>query len=310
MDQPAAAAIHDRQVKRDPGIRLRIAAARPPTAIADAEWDHRYMRRSRDEPLLSIRRQAGGHLLREHRIGDFEVTTDGAEVVCHPLPGVPASHVLDTFHYPVVPFVQSHRGTDGLHAAAVAIDGGCIVLAGPSGAGKSTLAAAFDAEGFAAQTDEYVILGEDRAGVVARGGLPGVRLRPASLAALGLDGRQDDLPWDPFGEKRVMAPETPAPTVGAPLPLRRLYFLDVLDTPTGAARPDIATMPGTQAFLRFIDLTFRLDPSDPRLLARQADLFSRLIAADLVRLLHRPAGFEWLAATVERIVADARSAAR
>lgn len=297
-------------MKRAFAIRFHIASPRSPTVIPDADWDHRYMRRSRDEPLLSTRRLARGYLIREHRIGDFEITPDGSAVVCRPLPGVPPSHVVDTFHYPVVPFVQSHRGFDGLHAAAVAVDGGCIVLAGPSGAGKSTLAAAFDAEGFAAQTDEYVILGEDRAGVVARGGLPGVRLRPASLAALGLDGRQDDLPWDPFGEKRVMAPETPAPTVGAPLPLRRLYFLDVLDTPTGAARPDIATMPGTQAFLRFIDLTFRLDPSDPRLLARQADLFSRLIAADLVRLLHRPAGFEWLAATVERIVADARSAAR
>jgi hypothetical protein len=289
------------------GVSFRIGRSRRPVAQAEGQWVVRHHSRRTGEPCLSWRRLSSGFVLREHRIGDFLIRADGSEVVCHPWPETPESHVEDTFLFPILPLVLSHRGVDGLHAAAVGVDDGAVALAGPSGAGKSTLAAAFVARGHPVLTDEYLIVVERAEGLAVRAGLPQMRLRPEGLAVLGRKPESRHLPWDAFGEKRVVA-LAPSPP-GAERRLRRLYFLDPVTASPSEAAPSIERLAGTEAFLRFVDLSYRLDTADAAVLERQANLFGRLIAEDRVRWLRRPPGFAWLPATVERVLEDARSAA-
>jgi hypothetical protein len=291
-----------------------LSSPADPPSIPDSAWHFRHFRRSDGTPLISFLRDARGHLLREHRIGDFHIRAGGAEVECVPLPGCPPAQVEDTFLFPVLPLVLSLRGIDGMHAAAVEMDGEILVFAGPSGAGKSTLAASLLARGLRALTDEHVILRRlDGARVGASAGISELRLRPDSFEDLGFDRE----PWDPFGEKRVISlvtdgEEPDESAIGQPalpLPIRRLYFLDRFEEVEPVVESRIEPLTGRSAFLRFIDLSFRLDPGDPTVLDRQSKLFARLINQDAVRLLRRPAGFEHLDETLDLILADGRAAA-
>jgi hypothetical protein len=155
----------------------------------------------------------------------FMVDARGTRIWARWPPGATLADAATYLLGPVLGFALRLRGRTCLHASAVAVDGGAIVLVGPAGAGKSTLAAAFARTGRRVLTD-------DVAAVVEYAGIPHVvpgygqlRLWPESVALLF--GAPDALPrLTPAWEKRAMDLAPGASFGDAPLPLSAVYFLD------------------------------------------------------------------------------------
>lgn len=126
---------------------------------------------------------------------------------------------------PILAFVLRLRGLLAVHASAVEVEGGAVLLAGPSGAGKSTTAAAFALNGWPVLTDDVAV-------IAARGDVlevvpsyPRVRLWDDSVA--GLLGESEALPLlTPTWEKRYLPLGTgDAAFSPRPLPLRAVFLL-------------------------------------------------------------------------------------
>ena len=148
-------------------------------------WYHHYNDPGSGKPLISCARRSAGYLLRQHYVGDFLVSPDGADVVCRPLPEWTPGAIEDAFLDQVLPLVFNLRGSDGFHASAVQIAGQAVAFSGPSGSGKSTLAAYFYSLGYPVLTDEYLLV-EDGDGMIrVRPGVPEVRLWSRSVEGLG-----------------------------------------------------------------------------------------------------------------------------
>lgn len=179
------------------------------------------------EPVLVIRRAADGALHLRYADGTEFAVDAGARRVRAGWPsGVTAEDAATYLLGPVLGLVLRLRGATCLHAAAVAVDGGAVLLAGPSGAGKSTTAAAFARAGDA-------VLADDVAPVRSRadGGFevvpahPHLRLWPDSAEALF--GHADALPrLTPGWEKRYLDLAGAGRFHAAPLPLAAVCLLD------------------------------------------------------------------------------------
>jgi hypothetical protein len=111
-----------------------------------------------------------------------------------------------------------------LHAAAVHVDGGAIVIAGTSGAGKTTLCLALLARGHAYVTEEIVVI--DAHGMI-RGLTRPLHLDRDDPRLALLTPSLDAVPYEMVGwtgapQHHVLVAPDPAITHRAPLPLRAL----------------------------------------------------------------------------------------
>ena len=92
---------------------------------------------------------------------------------------------------PVLGFVLRAKGILALHASAVAVDDGCVLVAGPAGSGKSTTAAALALRGRQVLADDLTAVRFTDDGVVAAPASDHLRLWPESEQLLL--GRQGEL---------------------------------------------------------------------------------------------------------------------
>ena len=99
-------------------------------------------------------RTAHGYLLRFPDLGDYEVSHDGTEVICFPVPSVTEETSRHLFLNQVLPLALARQGMLVLHASAVEIGDSAVAFIGASGMGKSTLAASFATNGFRFLTDD------------------------------------------------------------------------------------------------------------------------------------------------------------
>jgi hypothetical protein len=180
-----------------------------------------------EAPSLSIGRSADGGWLRLRYADGTTVTVDaaGTRVGCT----WPAELTLeDASTYllgPVCGLLLRLRGVTCLHASAVRIGAGAVLVCGPAGAGKSTTAAALAARGHAVLADDVCALDETPSGVHVRPAYPQLRLWPD--AARALYGEAAELPaLTPNWDKRYLdLSGLPGAFLDRPLPVSAVYVL-------------------------------------------------------------------------------------
>jgi len=131
------------------------------------------------------------------------------------------------------------NGLVPLHASAIAHQGNVYAFTGASGEGKSTLVAALAQRGMTACADDVLVL--DLADPDAISALPGPKRLKLWEDALALTGRTSRHAVRPGIDKYYVSEESFARS--APLPLKRLYFLESL-----AAVPGVTAIAGAQRF--------------------------------------------------------------
>jgi hypothetical protein len=155
---------------------------------------------------------------------------------------------------PVMGFVLRRRGVTPLHACAVEIDGGAVVLCGAGGAGKSTMAAALALRGVPILCEDVTPLTQNDGEFSILPGYPRVCLWPDSVELLL--GSRDVLPRiTPTWEKRFLALNVNgARFADAPKKLCAIYFLEHRTEEPGT--PHIEEMKPGDALLRLVQNTY------------------------------------------------------
>ena len=139
--------------------------------------------------------------------------------------------------------IASLNGLTPIHASAVAFDGRVFAFTGPGGAGKSTLAAALGRHGLAMFCDDTLVLDlSDPGRIVCLPGHKRLKLRPDALDLTGATAQEK---VSTTVDKFYALPASG--TVGAPLPLAELLFLE-----EGKA-PQIEPIRGAERFARMQD---------------------------------------------------------
>lgn len=110
------------------------------------------------------------------------------------------------------------RGFDALHAGAVALDRGCVVILGARGAGKTTLTLELVRRGAQLVADDILALARERDGSVMAHLAPPVANMPASMTLDGIAELLHD-----FGDERWVRIERVA---ARPQPLHAVVVID------------------------------------------------------------------------------------
>lgn len=239
-----------------------------------------------DRTALAVARSDGGFVLRFPGLADFTVERAGRTIRCHAEPGCSPGALRHLLLDQVLPRVLAQQGRLVLHAGAVEVEGRAIACVGASGSGKSTLVAALHAAGRPLVADDGLVVEARAHECTALGLYPGLRLWPASLAALPPQ-IGSGTPVSPGCQKRRLTARGP----GVPR-LHPLAALLVLE-PTAATGPDAAPrllpLPRREACIELIRASFQLDPqgSEPaaRLLEDVAGV-ARLVPAFLLSYPH------------------------
>jgi hypothetical protein len=184
-----------------------------------------------------------------------------------------------------------HRGGLALHAAAVEVDRGAIILAAPGRFGKTTLALAFHRHGHRLLTEDTTCCSLTPEPVVFPGPTS-IRLRPdmftgepppgTTLAAI----RPDRIHLALDSQRRGN---------GRPVPIRAIVFLR-----ESSSEVNVRPVPGTEALKDLWALTFRFHTEGER-----RDAFrqlARLASAVPIWNLFRPMQVETLEAVVSHLV--------
>jgi hypothetical protein len=205
---------------------------------------------------------AAGYVWRAPGWGTYRVSPDGRRAWCAPA-HVPTWRWQRMLVGQVLPLAALLHGLEVVHAGAVGIDGGAIVLAGDSGAGKSTLVAALLRRGAGFLTDDVVALEPAADGLLAHPGMASMSLRrPAAAENAGVG----DLVGEDADEVRMVVPR-----VDGPLPVRAVLFV-VRGSYAGVAAH---ALPASD-FRPFLAMTFNRALVTPARLEQQFEVAARL----------------------------------
>lgn len=200
------------------------------------------------------------------------------------------------------------RGVICLHASALAVDGGAILLVGESGSGKSTTATALMYHGGSLLSDDIAPLYWDGERWLVQSGYPRLRLLPD--AALSLAGSIENLTpvfADPY-DKRYLEPTLKDSAEHAfcphPLPLAAVYILG--ERSLEVATPAIVTLPPQQRLLALLRHTYGDYVVEPSLRDRVFTWLGHLARMTPIRQLERPDDLARLPALCKLILEDAR----
>jgi hypothetical protein len=278
-----------------PQLRFLVGGSDPDVHDATRQWFHHYFYPQNGEPWLSCAFSRGGYVVREHKVGDFFITPDAADVFCYPRPGVEDGEIQQAFLYPILPLVLNLRGLDAIHGGAVQVGSSAVAFSGVSGGGKSTLLAYLYSAGYPLLSDDYIPLQSHPEGVRVCLGPSSIRLWPDAVRAL------ERLGFPPDAQPRRQEPDQGA---GAnPAPLKRIYFLEASAAGAGTR---ITPLSGSEAFMRLVGQAYRLNIHDQVMLRRQADLFSQIAAAGQVRVLRIERGLHLLPEAATQILLDSQ----
>jgi hypothetical protein len=241
--------------------------------------------------LIEVYRRTDGHTV---RIGEaaphwFRLSTDGESIQVSATPDVLYREMLLWTTPVTVAAVQS--GALALHAAAVDLDGGAVLLAAPSGSGKTTTATAFLDRGLRVLSEDLTCCRVESGVQVLPG--PGlVKLRHDVKALLSSEALSPVLET-PEKAHYAIAPELRG--TGDPVPLRAMVFLAVHD---GAV--ELRDVSPAQALRDLWAMSFYLPDDESR--GRCFEGLGRLVAGVPTYRLARRLDPESLAATLDTLV--------
>jgi hypothetical protein len=209
---------------------------------------------------------------------------------------------------PVLGFVLLLRGTNCLHASAVAVDGGAMAVVGPAGAGKSTTAAALVRRGFPVLSEDVVALCDQGGVFHVQPGYPCIRLWPSSVRVLY--GDPHALPlltpnWEKrglslAGDDRLFQP--------APLPLRAIYLLD--ERTASESAPRIEAVTPRDSLIALLTNTYLNYLKSKAMRAQEFRVLARVIASVTIRRVVPHEDVDRLPALCDLILNDFRDLAR
>ena len=246
-----------------------------------------------------------GYLLRFPGLADFEVSCDGSQVQAWPVPGVTTGTVEHLHLNHVVPLALSRQGKLMLHGSSVDVDGQGVAFLGVSGCGKSTLATSFARAGRRFLSDDGMHLEWAGTQFQIVPSHPSVRLWEDSLDALDL-GSTPMAPAIDFSTKARLLAGGDLAYAGAPLPLRRIYFLG----PGKSSSVTIQAVKPAAALMALTRQCFILDVDQQDALARHFEDLCRLSNLPLHFELDYPRRYEGLPRVREAIVRHANEAHR
>lgn len=241
--------------------------------------------------LIEVYGHTEGHTV---RIGEavphwFRLSNDSATIQVSPTPDVLYREML-LWTTPIT-VAAVRAGALALHASAVDLGGGSVLLAAPSGSGKTTTATAFLERGLRVLSEDLTCcrLGSD--GRVLPG--PGlVKLRHDIRALLSTPGLSPVLET-PEKAHYAIAPELRG--TGDPVPLRAMIFLAVHD---GAV--ELKDVTHAQALRDLWAMSFYLPDDESR--GRCFEGLGRLVAGVPAYRLSRRLDAESLAATLDTLI--------
>ena len=248
-------------------------------------------------PWTAFHRVDEGILLRFHNLADFQVSADGLDVTCFPVPNVSDTTTEHLYLNQVLPLALSKHGKLVFHGSAVELAGGAVAFLAKSGRGKSTLAGSFATRGYRFLTDDGLVLEPVDGGYDVLPSHPSIRLHEDSQQVL-VDGSVKTAPPLHFTSKLRFLAGTGMMHCSQPLTLMRAYFLGDGSSQEIAFR----RLSGSESVLAWIRQSMLLDVEDPAMLGSHfdwvADLANRLPSYDL----DYPRRFEDLSRVREAIV--------
>lgn len=228
---------------------------------------------------------AGGHYW-AHLPGtaSFRFRGDESSVVAIAAAEASPGVVQDAYFRNVLPLVMQLRGCEVLHASAVSMAGGVVVLCGASGAGKTTFASALSMRGHPAWADDAVVLDLDGEEAIALQVPFRLGLRPDAAALFPPeDGHQDG----------VVEASSPTPVVA-------LLVLGRLDQPS-ASLVDVRRLAPTDAFIALLPHAYYFRLSDRARNALMLDRYLRVASSvPTFDIRYRP-GFVHIPAVLDAI---------
>lgn len=228
-------------------------------------------------------RSDSDYLIRFPNYADFEISSDGRDVRCWPVPGVSESTVEHFYLNQALPLALSRQRKLVFHAGAIEANGGALVFMGESGRGKSTLVASFARQGFRFLTDDGLQIEDTPGGYMVAPSHPSIRLWQDSHQALVTPTAQLAPPVQHTTKARILADDTLA-YCDEPMPLRRVYFLG-----EGTARtPTIDPLNPRDALIALVAHSFLLDLDARDLLAEHFDQLARMVHLSLYYRLDYP----------------------
>jgi hypothetical protein len=241
-------------------IRHEVMPERPQHDIDETPF-HRYIFAD-GTVCTEFYRLPTGYLLRFPDLADFEVTTDGTEVISHPASGVDKTTIEHLYVNQLVPLALSRQGRPSFHASVVTVPGGAVAFLGESGAGKSTLAASYALSGAAFLTDDALLVEESDGKCWAVPSHASIRLWEDSKEALvAADAPQAD-PISYSSKARLLAGEA-LTYCDEKKPLLAAFVLQ----PGEGSEVLVQPLTGLDRYMGWLKHSFLLDIEDHDLLA-------------------------------------------
>jgi len=254
-------------------------------------------------PWMTCTKSPQGYRLHFAGLADFLVDPSGRRVNCVAPPETPPETIRHLFLDQVIPPLLNLRGTEALHASAIATAQGACAFIGMSGQGKSTLASAFHVLGYPILCDDCLVLKHDPVSILVQPAYPGLRLWDDSRGAF-FGNRRSTLPVSHYNDKRRISTQASSSALRDFIPLRRIYSLRRSEAGGLAGQAEIEPLSIRDALVELISYTFRLDLSDQSMILRQMSVLERVAKEVPVRRLRLPDDLGLLPAARELILQD------
>lgn len=248
----------------------------------------------------------GSTYVRWKGVGEFLISGDGSRIIGRQHDAGQEESFQVYLLGQALSYALLRRGLEPLHATAIVVNGGAVVLLGSSGFGKSSLAACFLEAGHRLLTDDLLILQAPGGEIVAYPGPPRIKLFP-QLARRFLPDAASGVAMN-SGTRKLILPLEHVQSVVHPVPLRGIYALPAPGSKARSSDMRISVLPPGQSFLALVKNTFNDRIVNPARLERQFEAATSVAGLMPVKQVSFPRGLSRIVAVRDEILADLESA--